>query len=33
MKKADLIATIKTILGSYADACLAAYPINSEEAI
>jgi len=33
MKKADLIATIKTIFGSYADECLVAYPINSDEAI
>lgn len=33
MKKDDLIASIKTIFGSYADECLAAYPINSDEAI
>lgn len=33
MKKADLIAAIKTIFGSYTDECLATYPINSDEAI
>ena len=33
MKKADLITAIKTTFGDYADECLSAYPINSDEAI
>lgn len=33
MKKADLETAIKTTFGDYADECLAAYPIDSDEAI
>lgn len=33
MKKADLEVAIKTTFGDYADKCLAAYPINGDEAI
>ncbi|WP_345795599.1 carboxylesterase family protein [Clostridium folliculivorans] len=33
MKKDELLSTIKSTFGAYADECLAAYPINNDEAI